>query len=126
MTPEQIFVAIRRGPWFFLGGVALFVAGIFTGGYAPMTGLLGVMVGASIAGFGSGLFHRGMWLLAAVLWLPTIFIYATLSYLHIYDFLNHRAGAVEFVSLAFATWLVGVQSRFLFSTVLLNKRIYRR
>jgi len=120
LTQEQIDATIKRGPWFFLGGFALFVAGIFIGGYVLMTGLLGIMVGASIAGFGSGLFHRGMWFLAAVLWLPSLFIYATLSYLHIYDFLNLRGGVMDFVSLALATWLLGVQSRFMLTVTILN------
>jgi hypothetical protein len=126
MTPEQMVVAMRQAPWFFFGGVALFVCGVFTGGCVCMTGLLGVMVGACIKGFGSDPFPRGMWFLSSVLWLPSVLLYASLSYLHICLILDHRGGVADVLALGLATWLFGIQSRFLLTATVLNWRVSRR
>jgi len=126
LKPAQMVAATQRSHWYFLGGVTLFVCGIFTGGYICMTGLLGVMVGASLAGFGSPLLPRGMWFLGAVLWLLSLFIYAGLSYLHLSVILVHRGGVPDFAALALATWLVGFQSRFLLTATSLNWRASQR
>ncbi len=123
MTPEQVGAAIRRFPWFFLGGVAAFVCGLFTDSYVTMTGLLAVMLGACVGSVGRGVFVRGMWFVAALFWIPTVFIYAVLSYLHIWHLMEHPADIGRFFSLAIATWLLGVQSRFLLTVTTVNWRL---
>jgi len=122
MTPEQVAATIRRLPWFFLGGVAVFVCGLFTDSYITMTGLLAVMLGACV-GVGRGVFVRGMWIVAALFWIPTVCIYTVLTYLHIWHLMEHPADIGRFVSLAVATWLLGVQSRFLLTVTTMNWRL---
>lgn len=117
---------MRRVPWFFFGGVAVFVCGLFIESFLTMTGLLGVMLGASVAGFGSGVFTRGLWFLAALIWLSTVFIYAGMSYLHIWHLIEHPSDIVRLASLAVATWLLAVQSRFLLTVTAANWRLSRR
>jgi hypothetical protein len=78
------------------------------------------MLGASIASFRSGLLHQGMWFLAALFWVPSVFIYAMLGYLRIYRILNNDGGIVDVLSLALATGLVSVQSRFLLIVIVLD------
>jgi hypothetical protein len=126
MTPEQVGATIRRFSWFFLGGVAAFVGGLFTASYVTMTGLLAVMLGACAGGVGRGVFVRGMWFVAALFWLPSMFIYAVLSYLHVWHLTEHPADIGRFISLGIATWLIGVQSRFLLTVTTLNWRLSRR
>jgi hypothetical protein len=126
MTPEQVATTIRRCPWFFLGGVAVFVCGLFTESYVTMTGLIAVMLGACIGGVGRGLSVRGMWFLATLFWIPTVFIYAVLSYLHIWHLMEHPGEVVRLVSLGVATWLLGIQSRLLLTVLTVNWRLSRR
>jgi len=126
MTPEQFTATIRRSPYFFLGGAATFVCGLFTDSYVTMTGLLAVMLGACTEGVGRGVFVRGMWFLAALFWIPTAFIYVVLSYLHICHLMHHPADIGRFVSLAVATWLLGLQSRFLLTVTTVNWRLSQR
>ena len=78
MTPEQVAMTIRRFPWFFLGGIAVFICGLFMESYVTMTGLIAVMLGACVGGVGRGVFVRGVWFVAALFWIPTVSIYAVL------------------------------------------------
>lgn len=126
MTPEQVVVTIRRCPWFFLGGVAAFILGLLTDSYVAMTGLLAVMLGACAAGVGRGVFVRGMWFISALFWLPGTFIYIVLSYLHVWHLTEHPGDIGRFITLGIATWLIGVQSRFLLTVTALNWRLARR
>jgi hypothetical protein len=126
MTPEQVVVTIRRYPLFFLGGFVTFIIGLFTGSHVTMTGLLAVMLGACAAGVGRGVFVRGMWFVAALFWLPSVFIYTVLSYLHVWHLTEHPGDIGRFITLGIATWLIGVQSRFLLTVTALNWRLARR
>ena len=117
---------IRRLPWFFVGGVAVFVCGLFMEWYVTLTGAISVMLGASIGGVGRGLFVRGMWFLAALFWIPTVFMYAVLSYLHIWHLIEHPRDILCFVSLAVATWVLGLQSRLMLTVTTVNWRLSRR
>lgn len=114
---------MRRAPWFFFGGVALFVCGLLTGSYVPMTGLLGVMLGASVLGFGHGIGEGGARILAALIWLVTVFMYAVLAYVHVWHVFDRPGDLVPIASLAIATWLLGIQSRFLLTTAFANWRV---
>src|SRR5947209_8255177 len=67
IPPTELSTLRRRGPWFFFGGLALFVGGLATHSYLTMSGLLAIMVGASIIGLVRGVVIRGMWLLSALL-----------------------------------------------------------
>jgi hypothetical protein len=122
-TCRKRFATIRHFPWFFLGGVVAFVCGLFTDSYITMTGLLAVMLGACV---GRGVFVRGMWFVAALFWIPTVFIYVVLGYLHIWHLMEHPTDIWRFVSLAVATWLLGVQSRFLLTVTTVNWRLSQR
>jgi ABC-type multidrug transport system permease subunit len=126
MTPEQVSRTLTRFPWFFLGGVVVFVCGFFTDSYITMTGLIAVMLGACIGGVGRGLSVRGMWFLAVVFWIPTVFVYAVLTYLHIWHLMEHPGELGRFVSLAVATWLLGIQSRLLLTVTTVNWRVSHR
>lgn len=126
MTPEQVATTLRRFPWFFLGGIAVFICGLFTESYVIMTGLIAVMLGACVGGVGRGMSVRGMWFLAAAFWIPTVFIYVAMSYLHIWHLMEHPGDIAHFVSLAVATWLLGIQSRLLLTVLTVNWRVSRR
>lgn len=117
---------MRRFPWFFLGGVAVFVCGLFTEWYVTLTGAMSVMLGATIGGVGRGLFVRGMWFLAALFWIPTVFMYADLSYVHIWNLMEHPRDILCFVSLGVATWVLGVQSRLLLTVTTVNWKVSHR
>lgn len=122
MTPEEVVVIIRRSTWLLLGGFLAFIYGLFTDSYITMTGMLAVMVGACARGVGSGVHVRGMWFVAALMWLLTVFIYAAMSYLQVWHLMQHQADIVPFISLTVATWLLGLQSRFLLAMAILNRR----
>ncbi len=117
---------VRRFPWFCLGGVVVFVCGLFIDSYVTMTGLMAVMLGACIGGVGRGLSVQGMWFLAALLWIPTLFIYGVLTYLHIGHLSQHPADVGRFVSLVTATWLLGIQSRLLLTVTRSSWMVSRR
>ena len=125
MTPTQVVDCVRQSPWFLLGGFAVFVMGLYTENYVSMTGLLSVMLGACLRGIGSGMFIRGMWLVTTLFWFPTIIIFAALSYLHIWHLLKFPTDIACFVSLAIASWLLGIQSRFLLTVTTMNWKVFK-
>lgn len=117
---------LRRCRWFFLAGVPTFIIGLFTDSYVTMTGLLAVMLGACAGGIGSSMFVRSVWFIAALSLLPSVLIYAVLSYLHVWHLTERPAEIGRVISLGIAAWLTGVQSRFLLTVTSLNLRLSRR
>jgi hypothetical protein len=126
MTTEQVTRMIRRFRWFFLGGLAIFICGLFTEWFVTLTGAISVMLGASIGGVGRGMLVRGMWFLAALFCIPSVFMYVVLSYLHIWHLIEHPGDILCFASLAVATWVLGLQSRLLLTVTTVNWRVSHR
>jgi len=88
-----------------------------------MAGLFGVMVGAVVLGLRHGVGGGGTRFLAALIWLATLFMYAILTYVHVWHVLHHAGDLVPIVSLGLATWLLGIQSRFLLTVAFASRRV---
>jgi len=123
MTPAKIDSIIRRYRWWMLGGASLIFLGFNRDGFAAVTGVMAVWLGACGGAFEAWRCDRGLWMLSALFLAMALLCYAGFTYGHLSDITHHRGGIADMIDLSFGISLLWMQSRFLLTVTVSNWKL---